>query len=83
MARPLLRELLYLRPRRVRLDFEALGLDDAVGGVVEELDLVLLVHVLVAVGVAARRGARHGCFFFLARFFAALRVLLRALGSSQ
>ena len=65
VARPLLRELLYLRPRRVRFDFEALGLDYAVGGVVEELDLVLLVHVLVAVGVAAGRGARHGCCFSL------------------
>ena len=68
VARPLLRELLYVGPRRLCIDAEALGLDLAVGGVggvVEELDLVLLVHVLVAVGVAARRGARHGCCFSL------------------
>ena len=78
VARPLLRELLDVRPRRLCIDAEALGLDFAVGGVggvVEELDLVLLVHVLVAVGVAAGRGSTHGCCcLFFECFLAALRL---------
>mmetsp|Transcript_5222 Transcript_5222/g.15145 ORF Transcript_5222/g.15145 Transcript_5222/m.15145 type:complete len:519 (-) Transcript_5222:462-2018(-) len=80
VARPLLRELLDVGPRRLCIDAEALGLDFAVGGVggvVEELDLVLLVHVLVAVGVAAGRGSTHGCYFSLRVAYIALFVCWR------